>query len=70
MSDAVTITCSACGAPMVERINRQNLSTFMGCQSWPTCTHTQKVPAFIEMRRAGALELPGLLDALPDGKAW
>ena len=60
MSETVTITCPACGAPMIERVNRQNLSTFLGCSRYPDCDHTEKVPAFLEMKRAGGLELPGL----------
>jgi ssDNA-binding Zn-finger/Zn-ribbon topoisomerase 1 len=59
MSGDVTVTCR-CGAPMVERTNSQSGSTFMGCTRFPTCTETQKVPAYLEVIRAGGLELPGL----------
>lgn len=60
MSEQVAISCSACSAPMVERVNRQNLSTFLGCTRYPDCDETAKVPAWLEMKRAGGLELPGL----------
>jgi ssDNA-binding Zn-finger/Zn-ribbon topoisomerase 1 len=60
MSEQVTISCLACGSPMVERINRLNASTFMGCSRYPDCTETQKVPAWLEVKRAGGIELPGL----------
>jgi ssDNA-binding Zn-finger/Zn-ribbon topoisomerase 1 len=58
MSDDIVVTC-VCGAPMAERLNRQNNSAFMGCTRFPDCTETQKTPAFIEVKRAGGLELPG-----------
>ena len=61
MSDEVSITCT-CGALMVERINRQNLSTFLGCTRFPDCNETQKVPAYLEAKRAGAQALPGFDD--------
>lgn len=60
MSEQATITCPSCGAPMVERVNRMNLSTFMGCSRYPDCQETQKLPAWLEVKRAGGLELPGL----------
>lgn len=60
MTDQVTISCPACGAPMVERENRQNGSRFMGCSRYPDCEETAKVPAYLEVKRAGGLELPGL----------
>ena len=44
---------------MIERVNSLNLSTFLGCSDWPLCTNTQKVPAFIEVKRAGGIALPG-----------
>lgn len=62
MSDSISIACRECGAPMVERENRVNGSRFLGCSTWPLCTNTRSVPAFIEMKRAGAFELPGLDD--------
>lgn len=58
MSGDVAITC-VCGAPMMERVNRVNDSLFMGCTRFPECTETQKVPAFLEVKRSGGLELPG-----------
>ena len=60
MSDEqVTVTCP-CGSPMVQRTNRQNGSEFMGCTRYPDCNETARVPAWIHMKRTGALELPGL----------
>ena len=55
----VKLSCPACGAPQVERVNTFNNSTFLGCSDWPRCTETQKVPAFLEVKRAGGVELPG-----------
>lgn len=59
MTDSLTVTCPSCHAPMVERENRQNGSRFMGCSNYPTCVETTKVPAYLEVKRAGGLELPG-----------
>ena len=59
-TDEVTVTCPACGGPMVQRTNRQNGSEFLGCSRYPDCTETAKVPAWVHMKRAGAIELPGL----------
>ena len=58
MTDDITIICS-CGAPMTERVNRINDSLFLGCTRFPACTETQKVPAFLEVIRAGGVQLPG-----------
>lgn len=54
----VTVTC-VCGAPMVERVNSLNLTRFLGCTRYPACEQTQKVPAYLEVSRAGGIELPG-----------
>jgi ssDNA-binding Zn-finger/Zn-ribbon topoisomerase 1 len=60
VSGEVTLTCPKCGRPMVERTNRANGSTFMGCTGYPDlCSETAKVPAYIEQKRAGGIELPG-----------
>lgn len=59
MSDQVTIACPRCGAPMVERVNSLNNSTFMGCSAYPTCTATAAVPAYLEVLRSGGTPLPG-----------
>jgi ssDNA-binding Zn-finger/Zn-ribbon topoisomerase 1 len=59
MYDRLTVQCPACHAPMVERENRQNGSRFLGCSNYPTCMETAKIPAFIEVKRAGGIELPG-----------
>lgn len=55
----VIVTCG-CGAPMVERTNGLNGSTFMGCTRYPDCNETAKVPAYLEVKRSGGMELPGL----------
>lgn len=60
MSDErLTIQCPACHRPMVERANSQNGSRFLGCSGYPTCAETAKLPAFLEVKHAGGLELPG-----------
>lgn len=58
--DVPALRCPDCGSELVERTNSVNGSTFLGCVGFPVCRHTQGVPAFVEMRRAGAAELPGL----------
>jgi len=60
MTNNLTVTCPACHAPMVERVNRQTMTRFMGCSQYPTCMETAKVPAFLEVKRAGGIELPGM----------
>lgn len=55
----ITLTCRACGRPMVERVNSKNQSTFLGCSAYPTCLETAKLPAFLEVKRAGGVPLPG-----------
>jgi len=57
---AVHIRCADCGAWMVERENSVNGSKFLGCARYPECTHTQKLPAYLEQLRAGGTPLPGL----------
>ncbi len=60
MPDQATITCSACGAPMTERINRQTLRSFLGCTRFPDCKEATSIPAYLEVKRAGGIELPGM----------
>lgn len=50
------------GHPMVERTNSQNGSEFLGCSMWPDCRRTRKVPEYLQLKRAGAAELPGMGD--------
>jgi ssDNA-binding Zn-finger/Zn-ribbon topoisomerase 1 len=45
---------------MVERENSTNGSRFLGCTRYPDCTQTAALPAYLSMKRAGAVELPGL----------
>lgn len=60
MSDTVSLTCPACGRPMVERVNSKNQSTFLGCAGYPDfCSETAKLPEYVRLKRAGAAELPG-----------
>lgn len=60
MSEGISIACQECGAPMVERENSKNGSRFLGCSRYPECVHTDKVPAYLEVKRAGGTPLPGL----------
>ncbi len=60
MSDTVNVQCSTCKRPMIERENRQNGSRFLSCTGWPDfCSETAKIPAWLEVKRAGGLVLPG-----------
>lgn len=59
-SGSVELRCEVCGRPMVERQNRLNGSSFMGCAGYPECTNTAPVPAYVEMLRQGATLLPGM----------
>ena len=52
--------CPQCHALLVERTNRANGSTFLGCSAWPACTFSTPIPADVLMRRAGAQALPGM----------
>lgn len=55
------LKCPDCGTgPMVERVNGENQSTFLGCKRYPSCTGTRKIPEFVAMIRAGHTPLPGL----------
>ena len=65
MDPTYTLPCPACAgqgieAPLVERRRRVDNKPFMGCSRWPDCDFTRSVPAWVEMKRAGALSLPGL----------
>lgn len=57
---SLSVQCPACGQPMIERVNRQTMTSFMGCSRYPQCLETTKVPAWLEVKRAGGLELPGM----------
>ena len=58
MSEIIVI-CPECGRDLVERTNRQNGSTFLGCTGYPECQHTQGIPEYVKLRREGATTLPG-----------
>lgn len=59
MNNEIRVNCTDCGAPMVERTNSFNDSTFLGCSRFPDCKSTQAVPAYVEVSRAGGIPLPG-----------
>lgn len=48
-----------CQGRMIERTNRQNGSTFAGCEHFSACLETRAVPEAVRLRRAGHAELPG-----------
>ena len=52
--------CARCGQPMTVRANGETGVEFLGCSTWPTCTHTEPLPQDFIMRRSGAHTLPGL----------
>lgn len=64
-SERIDIDCPECldsghgPRPMVLRTNRQNGSEFLGCPRYPECQHTEKLPEWVLMQRAGAERLPG-----------
>lgn len=62
----VTFTkkCPMCpDGQLVERENSQNGSHFLGCSNFPErCQHTEPLPAYVELLRAGATLLPGMED--------
>ena len=45
--------CPLCSQPLVERTNRQNGSTFLGCSRYPECKHTEPIPESVKLRRQG-----------------
>ncbi len=47
---------------LVLRTNRESGHEFLGCQRWPDCRYTQRLPEWVLMRRAGAAMLPGFGD--------
>lgn len=54
--------CPECGRPLVERTNRENGSTFLGCRGYPDCTHTEPIPESVRLRRQGQ---KGMFDEEP-----
>lgn len=66
----VTLRCPEChDGALVERVNKQNGSRFMGCTNWPVrrdesgqlvgCDHTAPIPTYLLLLRAGVEQLPG-----------
>ena len=60
MNEHITATCPQCSKPLVIRRNKKTDKEFLGCEQWPDCTYTEPLPAYIEMKRAGAQTLPGI----------
>lgn len=58
----ITKKCPDCqDGILVERVNGHNGSRFLGCTGWPTrCQHTEPIPAYLELIRQGAAQLPGM----------
>lgn len=54
------ISCADCGQPMVVRTQRETGHEFLGCSTWPQCEHTEPLPEWFRLKRAGAAMLPGL----------
>jgi len=53
--------CPECAnGQLIERENSQNGSHFLGCSNYPACRHTEPVPAYLELLRHGAAQLPGM----------
>jgi ssDNA-binding Zn-finger/Zn-ribbon topoisomerase 1 len=67
VNSEIRVNCTDCGAPLVERTNSFNSSTFLGCSTWPRCHHTQAVPAYVAVVRAGGQPLPGF-EVSPDDR--
>jgi ssDNA-binding Zn-finger/Zn-ribbon topoisomerase 1 len=53
----LAVRCPDCGAALVERTQHATGKPFLGCSRWPDCRHTQPLPAYLEMQRAGARPL-------------
>jgi ssDNA-binding Zn-finger/Zn-ribbon topoisomerase 1 len=49
----ITKPCPKCGAPLVERTNRDTGAPFWGCSQYPQCAYTQPVPESVKLRKAG-----------------
>ena len=62
MTTEPSVPCPTCGGALMERVNRQTMTTFMGCERFPECRWTEPVPAAVEVARAGGLPLPGFGD--------
>ncbi len=52
--------CSACGAKLVVRFRRKTGMPFLGCERWPNCAYTERMPESVKLRLNGAPALPGL----------
>lgn len=67
MTQQIKITkhCPICSAALVERTNRQNGSTFLGCSRYPECKHTEPVPESVKLRRQGQRDMFDDLEDAP-----
>lgn len=63
MPEHITKPCKRCGALMQIKTNRETGEDFLGCERWPECTHTEKLPEAITLRRQGQ---KGLFDDITD----
>ena len=55
--------CPGCQqGQLLERENSHNGSHFLGCSRYPDCTHSEPLPAYLELLRQGAVQLPGMED--------
>jgi DNA topoisomerase-1 len=52
--------CPDCGAVMVIRQNKNDLSFFLGCNRYPDCKHTMEIPESMKLDLLGFKRLPGM----------
>lgn len=57
MSEHITKPCRRCGALLEIKRNRETNEEFLGCARWPECTHTEKLPETIKLRRQGVKDM-------------
>ncbi len=57
---AIEKECEACGAKLIVRRNKRTDAPFLGCERYPECRYTERLPESVKMRMAGAAPLPGL----------
>lgn len=55
-------SCPTCGKPLVVRTNGATGGQFLGCAGFPRCRHTEEIPLYFQLMRAGAARLPGMED--------
>ena len=63
MTIEIAKTCPKCAPDrLVVRTNKTTGHDFLGCPNWPACEHAEPLPLDIQMRRQGAIALPGFGD--------